>query len=198
VPAVSQELRRRLTRLAARQSGYFTAAQARDLGYSYQAQRYHADRGNWVRIERGIYRLPEWPVEEHEDLVRWFLWSRQRAVVSHDTALSVHHLGDVNPGPIHLTVPPDFRQEAEGVVLHWAELAQDDVVQHTGFVVTAPLRTLLDVAGSDLPTPQFLAAITDALDQGAVTRSELLAKADEFGARAALRIERALHSEEVG
>lgn len=197
MPATSQDLRRRLTRLAARQSGYFSAAQARDLGYSYQAQKYHADRGNWVRIERGIYRLPEWPVEEHEDLVRWFLWSRQRAVVSHDTALSVHGLGDVNPGPIHLTVPADFRQQAEGVILHRTELAPDDVVQHTGFVVTTPLRTLLDVARSDLPAPQFISAISDALDQGVVIRSELLARADEFGARAALRVERALHREDA-
>jgi hypothetical protein len=71
-------------------------------------------------------------------------------------------------------------------------------VQHTGFVVTTPLRTLLDVAGSDLPTPQFLSAVSDALEQGVVTRGELLTKADEFGPRAALRVERALHSEQVG
>lgn len=42
------DTRAALWRLARRQRGYFTAAQARDIGYSYQAQRYHAKRGNWL------------------------------------------------------------------------------------------------------------------------------------------------------
>ena len=84
------DLRRRLIALAASQSGYFTAAQALAAGYSYAGQRYHAHRGNWLRVDRGIYRLPEWPATAHEDLVRWALWSRGRAVASHDTALSVY------------------------------------------------------------------------------------------------------------
>jgi hypothetical protein len=41
-----QMLRRRLLKLAASQHGYFTAAQAREIGYSYQAQKHHADYGN--------------------------------------------------------------------------------------------------------------------------------------------------------
>src|SRR6266508_2070830 len=80
------DLRRRLLAIAARQSGYFTAAQALDAGYSYPAQRYHAKRGNWLRVDRGIYRFPEWPTGPREDLVRWSLWSRGRAVVSRETA----------------------------------------------------------------------------------------------------------------
>ena len=86
------ELRRALTRVARQQAGYFTAAQALDTGYSYPSQRYHTQRGDWVRVDRGIYRLPEWPATQHEDLARWTLWSRGRGVVSHETALAVHEL----------------------------------------------------------------------------------------------------------
>ena len=45
-------------------AGYFTAAQAREAGYSYQAQKYHADRGNWERVRRGLCWLSCWYARE--------------------------------------------------------------------------------------------------------------------------------------
>src|SRR6266536_1016284 len=176
-----RELRQRLVALAGAQSGYFSAAQALAAGYSYQAQKQNADRGNWVQVGR------------HEDLVRLSLWSRGRAVVSHESALSVHELGDVNPARTHLTVPAGFRQRAlAGVVLHRAALPEGDVRDQEGFRVTTPLRSLLDTAAGDLDLDLLAGAVEDALEQGVLTRSRLLARADELGPRAALRIERAL------
>jgi predicted transcriptional regulator of viral defense system len=190
------DLRRRLLAIAARQSGYFSAAQALEVGYSYPAQGYHAKRGNWLHVDRGIYRLPEWPTGPREDLVRWSLWSRDRAVVSHETALSVHELGDVDPAHVHLTVPRNFRQRDPGVVVHLAELPSRDVEEHDGFRVTTPLRSLLDVAAGELDLDQLAQAIEEALARGMTTRRALLERADEFGASAALRIERALQGVE--
>jgi predicted transcriptional regulator of viral defense system len=190
------DLRRRLLAIAARQSGYFTAAQALDAGYSYPAQGYHAKRGNWLRVDRGIYRFPEWPTGPRDDLVRWSLWSRARAVVSHETALSVHELGDVDPARVHLTAPPNFRQKNPGVVIHRADLAPRDVQEREGFDVTTPLRSLLDVAAGELDLDQLTQAIAEALERGMTTRRALLDRADEFGANAALRIERALQGVE--
>lgn len=192
------DLRRRLLAIAARQSGYFSAAQALEAGYSYPAQRYHAKRGNWLRVDRGIYRLPEWPTGPREDLVRWSLWSRGRAVVSHETALSVHELGDVDPAHVHLTVPPNFRQSDLAVVIHKGELPPDDVEEHEGYRVTTPLRSLLDVATGELDIDQLAQAIVEALSQGMTTRRALRERADEFGPTAALRIERALQEVEPG
>jgi predicted transcriptional regulator of viral defense system len=186
------DLRRRLLATAAKQSGYFTAGQALEVGYSYPAQRYHAQRGNWLRVDRGIYRLPEWPVGAREDLVRWSLWSRRRAVVSHETALSVHELGDADPARIHLTVPRNFRPSDPAVVLHRTELPSGDVEEHEGYRVTTPTRSLLDGATSGLDLDQFARTIEEAVSRGMTTRKVLLARADDFGAPAALRIERAL------
>ena len=186
------DLRRRLLAIAARQSGYFTAAQAIEVGYSYPAQRYHAQRGNWLRVDRGIYRLPEWPTGAREDLVRWSLWSRHRAVVSHETALSVHELGDADPARIHLTVPRNFRQSDPAVVLHRDELSPTDVEEHEGYRVTTPARSLLDGATTGLDLDQLAQTIGEAFARGLTTRKVLLARADDFGAPAALRIERAL------
>lgn len=191
------ELRRRLVRRAADQSGYFSAAQALELGYSYPAQRYHVQRGNWTRIDRGVFRLPEWPVGSHEDLVRWTLWSRGKAVVSHETALSVHELGDVDPARVHLTVPAGFRAKTSGVVLHHGGLPEEDVEHRDGFALTTPPRSLLDVAAGELDLDLLARAVDDALRQGLVTRRSLLTRADAFGAHAALRIERALQRNAV-
>ncbi len=186
------DLRRRLIARAATQSGFFTAGQALDAGYSYPAQKYNADRGSWVRVGHGLYRLADWPVGAHDDLVRWSLWARGRAVVSHETALSVYDLGDVNPARVHLTVPSNFRPTAPGVVLHKGAVAGDDVREYEGFRITTPLRSLLDVAVGDLELGLLTGAIQDALDHGMVVRRDLLARADGFGERAALRVERSL------
>ena len=188
-----RELRHRLTAIAGAQSGYFSAAQARAAGYSYQAQKQNADRGNWHKVGRGLFRLPGWPAARHGDLVRLSLWSRGRAVVSHESALSVHDLGNVNPARTHLTVPRGFRQRPPGgVVLHHGVLPEGDVRDQEGFRVTTPLRSLLDAAAGDLDLDLLAGALGDALEQGVLTRSRLLARAEELGPRAALRIERAL------
>lgn len=186
------DLRRRLIGVAATQSGFFTAAQALEAGYSYPAQKYNADRGSWTRIGHGIYRFPEWPVGPHDDLVRWSLWARGRGVVSHETALSVYELGDFSPARIHLTVPTNFRPKAPGVVLHRGVLDEEDVRAYEGFRLTTPLRSLLDVAAGDLAPDLLSGAIRDAIEGGMVLRRDLLRRSDSFGAKAALRVERSL------
>lgn len=187
-----KSLRKRLVEVAAGQAGYFSASQALEAGYSYPAQHYHAIHENWLRVGRGIFRLPEWPSSPHEDLVRWTLWSGHRGVVSHESALAVHELGDVNPASVHLSIPPGFRAKAAGVVLHRAVVAPGEKQEHSGFWVTTPLRSLVDVASGSLDLDQVATAVDEALRRGLVTARRLRARADPAGDRAALRIERAL------
>ena len=170
----------------------FTAAQALGAGYSYAAQKYHADHGNWTRIDRAIYRLADWPFGPHEDLVRWVMWSGDRAVVSHETAMSFHDLGGADPANVHLSVPPGFRKSAPSLILHSGVVPPQDIQRLDGVSVTTPLRTLLDVAAGDLDLDHLAAAVQDAINAGKATRRDLLRRSDEFGAHAALRIERAL------
>lgn len=196
MPGDSQALRRQLTALAAGQSGYFTAAQALSVGYSYPAQKFHADRGNWLRVDRGLFRLPEWPIGEHDNLVRWSLWSRARAVVSHETALATHELGDANPSDVHMTVPRSFRSRPPaGIRLHRSELVPGDVWLREGFKITTPLRSLLDVAAGTLDLDLLANAVREARERTPTLETDLITRAEEFGPRAALRIERALRLE---
>jgi predicted transcriptional regulator of viral defense system len=47
----------RLFEVAATQAGYFTAAQARALGYSPRSLVHHVAAGHVDRAERGLYRM---------------------------------------------------------------------------------------------------------------------------------------------
>ncbi len=187
-----QDLRLALQRLAFGQAGYVTAAQALDIGYSYQAQKYHIDSGNWLRIDRGLFRLPDWPAAPEDQWVRWTLWSEGRGVVSHASAALTHDLGELDPRHVHLTVPMGFRALDPAVVTHVDDLPEGDVLDRGAWRVTTVLRTLTDIAGGDDTQDQVEAAVASALEHGMTTVRRLRARADELGDRAALRIERAL------
>lgn len=178
--------------LAATQSGYFTAAEARRVGYSYPNQKFHVDRGNWVRVDRGIFRIPEWPVGPHDDLVRWSLWALGQGVVSHQTALIVHGIGEFDPARVHLTVTARFSKSHPAVVLHRATLGAEDAEDRSGFKVTTPLRSLVDVAAFGADLDQLASAIAGAREAGIVTPRRLRERAEEIDMRGALRIEQAL------
>lgn len=187
-----QDLRRSLQGRAFQQAGYFTTAQALEVGYSYQTQKYHVDHGNWVRIDRALYRLPDWPPGPDDVFVRWTLWSAGRAVVSHESALAVHDLSDVNPRRVHLSVPRGFGAKDDAVVLHTANVPADDVEHRMGWDVTTVQRTLLDAAASGISQEHLDRAVTEALERGLVTRRRLRLATENADDRAALHLERSL------
>lgn len=193
MPADRRNLRRRLFTLASEQAGYFTAAQAKGVGYSYQAQAHHVAAGNWLRIERGLFRLAEWIPDVHDELVRWSLWSRGRGVISHETALAVHGIGEFESPRVHLTVPPNFSMRDDAVLLHHATLDTSDIQEGSRFQVTTPARSLIDIAATAPDEDQLARAVTDARQRGLVSIRSLRMRAESVDARAALYLERALN-----
>lgn len=197
MPTDRRDLRRRLFELAAQQGGYFTAAQAKSLGYSHQAQAHHVGAGNWWRVARGLFRLVEWVPGTHDELARWTLWSRGRAVVSHESAMAVHDIGEFESRYVHLTVPPGFTMRDDAVALHYTELPTSDVSERSGYRVTTPLRTLIDIAANAADEDQLARAIDDARRAGLVTNRRLRSRAETLDPRAALYIERAIQQAET-
>lgn len=191
MPADRRDLRRRLFLQAAEQGGYFTAAQAKAIGYSYQAQAHHVHAGNWLRVDRGMFRLAEWVPDRHDDLIRWTLWSKGRAVVSHETGLAVHEIGELESPQIHLTVPPSFSMRDDAVVLHRDQLPAADIVDRPGFRVTTVTRSLIDVA-AHADVEQLARAIDEARIAGAVTLRSLRSRAEDVDPKAGLHIEQAI------
>jgi predicted transcriptional regulator of viral defense system len=187
------ELRRSLFGLATEQAGHFSAAQAKGLGYSYQAQAHHVEVGNWVRVERGVFRLADWVAGVHDEFSMWTLWARGKAVVSHGSALAVLGIGEFESGRVHLTVPRNFRMTDSALVLHRGELPERDTEQHVGFRVTTPMRTIIDVASQSPDEEQLARAIEQAVREGLLSVRSLRSRAEMVDVGAALRIERALN-----
>jgi predicted transcriptional regulator of viral defense system len=172
-----------LFEIAEGQQGYFTAKQAADAGYQLGSQAHHVKSGNWVRVERGIYRLARFPQSSEEQLVIYTLWSRNRAgepegAYSHQTALSIHELSDVNPARLHMTVPSAFRRSAKVpniLVLHRASLNAKDVEQRQGFAVTRPLRAIADLVAVESVSHDIVEqALAEGRQRGLITIREVV------------------------
>jgi predicted transcriptional regulator of viral defense system len=163
--------------VAASQEGLFTTRQAAAAGYSGPLLAHHQKAGKIVRVLRGIYRLVHFPPGEHEDLVTAWLWAESAAVLSHQTALSLHGLSDSLPAHIHLTLPPDWRQRRlrvpKGLVLHYADVPTKERTWVGAVPITSTRRTLDDCAHSDLTPDLLRQAATQALTRGLVTKAEL-------------------------
>lgn len=179
-----KENHRRLYELAETQGGYFTAHQAESLGYRANKRNYHVGAGNWVREARGIYRLTLFPRPERPDLLRWWLWSRDRSgeprgVYSHQTALDLHDLTDLMPARIDMTVPKGFRRSAPIPAilrLHYDEVHSGEIETIHAVPVTCALRTILDLRQSGEVSPDLLqAALQEGLRLGKISQAHIQA-----------------------
>lgn len=168
--------------VAESQDGYFTTAQALGAGFARSTHSYHVTAENWLREQRGIYRLRRFPVSETGYLVPWSLWSRNRAgehqgVYSHATALVLRDLSDVNPSKLHMTVPPNFRRNSETppvLILHKAKVAPNEIIRERGYALTRPMRAIIDSAASgDADHEMLRHALDEGLKRGLITRREI-------------------------
>ena len=134
------------------------------------------------REYRGVYRLRNFPSPERPDLILWFLWSRDRndvpqGVYSHQTALSLYDLSDINPAKLQMTVPQRFRRNSaipRVLVLHKADLAPGDSQDIFGVRATTPLRTISDLTSEGKTDRAILKqAISEGLARGLVTRRQI-------------------------
>ena len=177
-----KEAAKRLYEIAEGQQGFFTTKQAKAAVFAENTHPYHVQAGNWIREHRGIYRLASFPRGERPDLMLWSLWSRNRgeagqAVFSHQTALSLHDLSDVMSAKLHMTVPKSFRRNSEiprVLVLHFADLSQNDIGAAEGVRVTKPMRTILDLLeAGDVPPATLRQTLREGLRRGLIRRSEI-------------------------
>jgi predicted transcriptional regulator of viral defense system len=176
-----------LFQTASEQAGYFTTAQATGHGFSPPLITYHTRTGRFVRVSRGLYRLRDYPSSPREHLIGAWLRLAPQAAVSHDSALELFGLSDVIPDTVHLTVPRGRRRLARqvGVTIHTTKrpLEGVDVTRRDGVRVTAPARTIADVAESGIAPEQVVAATRQAIDRGLTTADRLRSAARGRGAR---------------
>lgn len=166
-----------LYRTAEGQSGYFATAQAAAAGYSPALLAKYLKNGRITRVRRGVYRLVHFPAGENEDLVELWLWSLQRGVFSHDTALMLHGLTDALPARVHMTLPSAWRRRhlvstPPVLALHFEDLADADRTWSGVVPVTAPARALREALDAGADSTEIAMAAREAI------RRNLVAPAD--------------------
>jgi predicted transcriptional regulator of viral defense system len=112
----------------------------------------------------------QYPSSDNEDLVIAWLWSAAQGVASHETALSLHHLSDVLPADIHLTVPSMWKKRRlvvpPIVLLHYSDLSPSETSWFGAVPVTNPLRTIRDCLEDALSPDLLHQAIAQGIRRG--------------------------------
>lgn len=182
--------------VASAQAGCFTAAQAAGHGFSTSLLSHHVRSGRFVRIGRGLYRLRDFPAQPGDEIVAAWLRLAPEAVVSHESALEVLGLADTIADRVHLSVPRTRRRlvRQDGVAIHTTTypMGPGDTVTRRGMRVTAPARTIADVAAAGVAPDQVTVAVQAALARGMTTPSLLREAAAARGQRVRRLVEAAL------
>ncbi|HQF63457.1 MAG TPA: hypothetical protein PLT26_13235 [Anaerolineaceae bacterium] len=173
-----------LYQTAETQGGYFTAAQARRVGFTWERLSCNVKTGKFQRARQGVYRLVQFPASPYEDLFVAWLQVGEQATVSHESALVLYDLSDVLPDEIHLTVPRTASLRRAGLRLHTATLSIGEVTSRNGLPVTTVERTLLDVMRSQLSPTLVEQAVQAAIRRGLTSPQKLLAQAQKRSQRA--------------
>jgi len=172
-----------LYKIAEAQAGYFTARQAHEVGYSRERLSDLTRRDQFIRVQRGIYRLSHFPASRFEDLFIAHLRTGPNSVISHDSALAVYDLSDVMPSETHVIMSRTGSRRRDGLRLHTNKIDIDEVTRREGLPVTTPSRTIADVIANGLDRDLVRQAVEEALRKGLTTRAQLLEQADRHEGR---------------
>jgi predicted transcriptional regulator of viral defense system len=167
-----------LYQLAETQAGYFTARQAHEVGYSRERLSALTARKQFIRIQRGIYRLSHFPASRFEDLFIAQMRAGPNSIISHDSALAVYDLSDVLPAEIHVIMPRTGSRRRDDIRLHTNNIEIDEITKREGLPVTTPSRTIADVIANGLGNDLVRQAVEEAIKRGLVNKAQLLEQAD--------------------
>jgi hypothetical protein len=162
--------------IAADQYGFVTAHDVTCLGGRDQVLVDMERHGHLDRVSRGLYRFRSFPPSARDELMAATLWPNRLGVISHDSALDLWDLCDVNPTKIHVTVPKAARvrrQVPPSYAVHIRDLAARDLGNIDGIPVVTPLRAILDGFERHLDGRLLDQAISAAQRRGLLLTDEL-------------------------
>jgi predicted transcriptional regulator of viral defense system len=167
--------------LAEGHDGLLTSKEARALGIRDSVLVRLAQRGRLERMTRGVYRIAHYPTDQFAQYREAVLWAQanhhgpERIALSHETALLLYDISDVNPSRVNLTVPKSARlrrKHPEWIMIHRADLTAEEVSQYEGMPVTIVERSIMDVLSTTHRTDVAMQAITDALREGLLSSDQ--------------------------
>ena len=173
--------------IATTQHGFVTAQQATKAGIGKQALQMLAHRGTLERAAHGVYRFPQYPVGEHDQLALAVLWTRvPEASLSHETALDCYGISDLNPNRIHLTVGKRRRFRRSGgdnYVVHHEDLTPRQIGWWQEIPTVTPVTAVEQCIAFGTPTYLLRQAIERGHAQGYLKTAERDALADRLETR---------------
>jgi len=93
-------------------------------------------------------------------------------VATSSASLALYEISDVSPAKVHITLPVSFRMRRavpRRLVLHYANLAKEDIRQVEGVPVTTAERTIRDAHADHLGPALVRQAIADGRRKGHLT-----------------------------
>jgi predicted transcriptional regulator of viral defense system len=162
----------RLATIAADQQGLVTPADAREAGIDPHRLVDMERRGTIERAARGVYRFPLLaPNPELGQLAEATLWADRRGTLSHDTALDLHELCDINPAQIHITIPTAYRLQKPVPKLyriHRGNLEKGERTFYEGIPIVTPYRAIAEGIESGIRADLLRQAIDVARRRGLI------------------------------
>jgi predicted transcriptional regulator of viral defense system len=138
----------RIFDLATEQYGFVTTVDAKQLGVDPNRLVVMAGRGLLDHRANGLYRVAAIPTTGLDSYMEATLWPRGRGILSHETALDLYDLSDINPAKIHITVPKAYRprrgDEPPVYRIYRRDLDPADVASFEGIPIVTPRRAILD------------------------------------------------------
>ena len=138
-----------IARVAQRQCGVFSRAQALALGMtdSSMLRRIRSDR--WFVQHPGVYLLAGVPPSWHSEIWAAALAAGPLATVTHETSTRLSGSLHVAPRPITLTVPHGAHPRVHGAVVHQIDdLRRHHISMIDGLPVSRPARAVVEVAAT--------------------------------------------------
>jgi predicted transcriptional regulator of viral defense system len=166
-----------LAAIAADQHGMIAPADARRAGIDPHRLVDMERRGAIERVAHGVYRFPlQEPNPELGQLAEAVFWTGRRGVISHDTALDLHELCDINPAQIHITIPTAYRLQKPVpnlYRLHRVDLEADERTLHEGLPIVTPYRAIAGGVESGIRADLLRQAVDTARRRGLVSPAQL-------------------------
>lgn len=133
----------RLREVALDQHGFVTTAQAVEEGVSHAELSTMVSRGRLARVAHGVYRVPQVAETAFDQYQLAVLRTGvPEACLSHDTALDVWDMSDINPSRVHVTVGRHRRIRRSGgevFLVHREDLEPEQITWWEGIrTVTVP------------------------------------------------------------
>lgn len=164
--------------LASRNHGVISRARAIEAGLKRSRVDWLVASGKWEAIYEGVYRIAGSAEDRGQRLAAVLAWAGDGAVLSHFTAAELWGFEGIKAPPVdvHVSRLKVGKSEPRGLMRYHRvrKLPPTDQRKHKGFVLTTPLRTIIDLA-SVLPDDELERVILSASRKRLLAPSKLVA-----------------------